>query len=366
MTRFPAPTNVEAEAVSSSKLKVAWNASDGATAYEVFANNVYRGTTTDTELTINGLKANTGYTIFVLAITKTGDAINEVSAASDDAEATTAAPTGAVLTGAEFAGPGENLVLTYGLNGVSDDVFGEDITFTYDAEKLEFIGVETKDESKFQVAGYDGDTPGKVRVIGAHFGSAQSEPNGQLLQLTFKVKADANATTMVTVTDLIVADGDSTERTLDGASFQVTISTVDRTALNNLIAEAKGVHDAAVEGTAIGKYPVGSKAVLLAAIQAAEAVASKAGATQDELETAVTALNEALTAFRNAIIKPAPGDHNSDDRISIGDLALMAKHYGVKIGDEGWQAAQPFDLVADDEINILDLAALARKILDWQ
>jgi heme-binding NEAT domain protein len=76
---------------------------------------------------------------------------------------------------------------------------------------------------------------------------------------------------------------------------------VNKTALNALIAEAQTKHAAAVEGTEVGQYPAGSKATLLAAITAAQAVANDSAATQQQVNEALTALQKAVTAFVNSV-----------------------------------------------------------------
>lgn len=59
-----------------------------------------------------------------------------------------------------------------------------------------------------------------------------------------------------------------------------------------------------------------------------------------------------------------PGDYNQDDRVSIGDLAMMAKAYGRTSSDADWNAVRSMDLNGDGIIDIVDLSALARMILN--
>lgn len=71
----------------------------------------------------------------------------------------------------------------------------------------------------------------------------------------------------------------------------------DFTTLDATILSAQSLHDAAVEGTEVGQYPVGSKAELQTAIDAAMSVRNMAGVTQDQVNTANTDLNTAVAAF---------------------------------------------------------------------
>ncbi|CAM4221816.1 pimeloyl-ACP methyl ester carboxylesterase [Paenibacillus endophyticus] len=64
------------------------------------------------------------------------------------------------------------------------------------------------------------------------------------------------------------------------------------------------------------------------------------------------------------IRKPTvPGDINDDDRVSVGDLALVAKAYGKSSDSPDWNQVKKYDINADGTIDIEDLSALARLIL---
>lgn len=64
------------------------------------------------------------------------------------------------------------------------------------------------------------------------------------------------------------------------------------------------------------------------------------------------------------IRKPTvPGDINGDDRVSVGDLALVAKAYGKSSTSPDWNQVKKYDINADGTIDIEDLSALARLIL---
>ncbi|WP_249860713.1 NEAT domain-containing protein [Paenibacillus konkukensis] len=75
----------------------------------------------------------------------------------------------------------------------------------------------------------------------------------------------------------------------------------NKTTLNAAIADAQAKHDAAVEGTEAGQYPVGAKATLLTAIGQAKAVADNAAATQAQVDAATAALQAAVTAFQASV-----------------------------------------------------------------
>ncbi|MBB3112897.1 hypothetical protein FHS18_004999 [Paenibacillus phyllosphaerae] len=271
---------------------------------------------------------------------------------------------GAALTGTDKAQAGQTIELSYGISGFEGEVTAQDVTFAFDTDRFEFVSVESLDPDHFQIADYKADGS-QIRVLGVHLGD--TNPNKQVLKLTFKVKAGAaSGIAAIAAQALTVADRNGAETTLAGASHNVQIGAVDKTALLALIAQAEQTHDAAVEGGGVGQYPAGSKATLAAAIDRAVHIADDAGATQAEVTQAAEQLSSALAAFKASVITKVPGDYNEDSKVSVGDLAMMAKSYGMKSEDEGWNSVKAFDLNNDGVIDLLDLVAMARMIFGWQ
>jgi alpha-glucosidase (family GH31 glycosyl hydrolase) len=64
---------------------------------------------------------------------------------------------------------------------------------------------------------------------------------------------------------------------------------------------------------------------------------------------------------KNVVMDP---DLNGDGKITIGDLALLAVHYGYDHTHEDWESIKRFDLEPDGVIDILDLVLLAQKLMD--
>ncbi|RIX52393.1 DUF4982 domain-containing protein [Paenibacillus nanensis] len=62
-------------------------------------------------------------------------------------------------------------------------------------------------------------------------------------------------------------------------------------------------------------------------------------------------------------LAPANPDVNGDNKISIGDLSIVAAHYGKTKDSPDWNAAKRADMTGDGKIDIADLAELARKLL---
>ncbi len=272
---------------------------------------------------------------------------------------------GARLTGAGQVQAGATYALTFGLSGASEAVIAQDLTVQFDDSKLEFVSAKALEADTFKIVDYRL-TGGKLRLLSTLLEQRVDAGNADYMVLTFKAKADAEAgMTSVAVSELIVASSNGAETSLQGVSHTIEIGKTDKTALNALIAESRQTHDGAVEGNKVGQYPAGSKAAFLQAIGAASLVAKDEKASQAEVTEAAQRLNAALQAFKLLVITSIPGDNNNDNRVSIGDLAILAKSYGMTSASPGWSAVQGQDLNRDGKIDIEDLAALARLIFSW-
>ncbi|UJF31470.1 cohesin domain-containing protein [Paenibacillus hexagrammi] len=58
-----------------------------------------------------------------------------------------------------------------------------------------------------------------------------------------------------------------------------------------------------------------------------------------------------------------PGDVNGDSTVHIGDLAIVASHYGLTSADPDWNEFKSGDMNHDGKIDIEDLTAIARLII---
>ncbi|MNI30605.1 Gellan lyase precursor [compost metagenome] len=186
-----------------------------------------------------------------------------------------------------------------------------------------------------------------------------------MLKLHFKAKAVTQTVTgSVYLTNVVVSDGNGIETTLNnGAAYQVQIIFVDKAALQALLISTQALHDAAVEGAGIGKYPIGAKANLQTAIDSAQAVANQSAATQLQVDQAIQQLHVAVQTFTASANVGIVGDLNGDGKFSIGDLGIVAAGYGSRSDDPNWHLYQQADIINDGIIDILDLAAVARLII---
>lgn len=267
----------------------------------------------------------------------------------------------AVLKGPDQIMSGQPFSLIYGLRGIAHTVLAQDITVTYDAEHLEFVSADSL--ASGLVIADSAAAPGRIRIIAANIGTEPASSNGDLLKLQWRAKPNVSASSAVSLTNMIVADGDGRETQLDGYSHTVRIVSIDKTALKAMIDEAQNKHDTAVEGMKPGQYPIGSKAALQASIDRARAVWSDPAATRQQVDRATDDLAAALQAFLASVHTGNPGDLNGDGKVTIGDLAMMAKAYGKTDKDPDWSLVSGYDLNGDGSIDITDLAMLARTIL---
>ncbi len=268
------------------------------------------------------------------------------------------------LSGPEKVQDGESFAVTLGISDADEGMYAQDFLVTYDKEKLEWqqAGSMVLNEG-FALVG-DAEKEGQIRLIVARIKQTGAAVNGPLLKLSFKAKdTETGGMANVAIAKATVADADGEESELQASVYSVQINGVSKAQLRALIAEAQQLHDTAVEGTKTGQYPAGSKAKLQAAIHAAQAVAAASGVTSAQVEQAISQLNEALQAFKASIVTAQPGDVSGDDRVSVGDLAIVAASYGKTSSDPAWEQIKKSDINKDGKIDIEDLAALARLIL---
>lgn len=128
------------------------------------------------------------------------------------------------LTGAATVQAGQSFDLTYGINGLTPSVVAQDLLLTYDADKLEFVGYESVNAERFTIIDHE-EKVGQVRFLGVHLDAMKNTLGANLLTLHFKAKANSqlSSTAAVSVSKLIVANGEGVESEIDGSTHQVQI-----------------------------------------------------------------------------------------------------------------------------------------------
>jgi beta-xylosidase len=277
-----------------------------------------------------------------------------------------ATPT-AALFAEDSVKPGSSFAVDVNLNNVTQAVHAQDITLTYDANVFEYVGAAGVNDN-IQLVAEDKSVEGKVRLVAAHIGGVTGAST-PILKVNFKVKAGVwNTTGTIAVSEAKLGAGP------DGTVIQAGLSTksiavgnvevvIDKTALNAAILAAQTLYDDAAVGNQAGQYPQAAKDALSQAINAAQAIAGNGSATQQQVDDAVTALNGAVMVFKAAVIQESSADLNTDGSINVGDLAIVAYHYGKNSTSADWAAAKLADMNTDSKIDITDLSYVASKIL---
>ncbi|WP_171681722.1 sialidase domain-containing protein [Paenibacillus planticolens] len=99
--------------------------------------------------------------------------------------------------------------------------------------------------------------------------------------------------------------------------------------------------------------------------QTVNAVISVVDATMgDEHGAETSAVPSSLSVEVTPAAPGIPGDFNNDGKVSIGDLAIIAAHYGKDSSSPDWEQVKQYDLDHNGSIDINDLAAVASKILE--
>lgn len=268
-----------------------------------------------------------------------------------------------LIAGADSVKPEEEFTLDIDLANLAETIYGLDISVSFDSSRFEYVDASEANDA-VDIIEYKYDTAGSIRYIIACTEGISGEYL-RLLNITFKVKEgieDTTGTVSVTNAELGKEDGS----VLDAGTYSHEIAVqkaIVRTALGEAIENAQGVYDAAVEGDRAGQYPVGSKAILHSAIEAANAVYNNPDATQEEIDDAAATLNTAVDEFLAKRLTHDIGDVNRNGQVNIGDLAIVAYYFGSNTSSDNWADAKACDFNNDGKIDILDLAYVALKIL---
>lgn len=128
----------------------------------------------------------------------------------------------ATLSGPALVQFGDTFDLTYGLESLKQEVYAQDITIEYDADKLELVGQPVSvDSEKFVIVGTDS-KEGSIRILGIHLNNGAKNPNQSLFKLSFRAKNTAGIAD-IAVTHVVLADGEGVEVEIDGDMHSVEI-----------------------------------------------------------------------------------------------------------------------------------------------
>jgi len=87
-----APSNLKVASIGANRAGISWNASQGASGYDVYVDRVFMGYTTETDVLLSGLTPRTTYDIQVIALAKAEGRTTAVSSTSKIQATTTSPP----------------------------------------------------------------------------------------------------------------------------------------------------------------------------------------------------------------------------------------------------------------------------------
>ncbi|UJF36403.1 pectinesterase family protein [Paenibacillus hexagrammi] len=264
---------------------------------------------------------------------------------------------GSVLTGPQRVNAGQSLELVYGFSGVTQSVYGMDLTFTYPSEHMQFVSAESLVDGVSVI--HHVTTPGQVRILIASSSPDQSLTGSlsRILQLQFMIDSSAQATTStINLSKVWVSDGSGNEIAVDGTSYEVAVEAfeaADMTTLITKLNEANSRAAAATIGTYWGQYTQDAVNRLHDAITKALAVKNDTSSAQSAVDQEVQSLSAAIQAF----------DASMNTNAGVIDLQIIDQHYGVTSTSNDWSSVKRYDLNQDHQLNIVDLVLMARKIV---
>jgi endo-1,4-beta-D-glucanase Y len=191
-------------------------------------------------------------------------------------------------------------------------------------------------------------------------------PAGSRNTLLLAINAAQAVYTNTSATQIQV---DNAKATLDAAivtfqNSQITSVVVNKSTLVSTISYATGIYNSAVEGTANGQYPVGSKTTLMNAITAAQAINNNTSATQLQVDNAVSTLNTAVTTFLNSVngINTSTLQDKIDQATST--LLLATNNTGNQPGNYPFSSVTALNNAITVAQNVLNTATTQVQITD--
>ena len=141
---------------------------------------------------------------------------------------------------------------------------------------------------------------------------------------------------------------------------------LDFTALEEAINNAQELHNNAEEGTEIGQYQVGSKAILQAAIDDADAIANTSeGITQTDVDEALATLTEAVNTFEEGIVGGPERDTTElEAKITEAQTIHDAAVEGTEPGQYSPGSKSILQTAIDDAQAVVDDLSLPQSDVD--
>ncbi len=212
------------------------------------------------------------------------------------------------MTGDSSVEPESNFTVGISLDNVTQGVYAEDMTLSYDPAVFEY-NTTTGAGLNVSVLRAEPSDTGTLRILAANIGGVTGDST-PILDVSFKVKDgvnDAQSTISITKAKLgIMPEGTVVEPVLTSKTVTVgEATTVDKSVLEAAINAAQAQYNNAPEGNEPGQYPATAREAFLTAINAANLVYANPDATQAEVNSEVDALAAAKVIFDASVI-PMP------------------------------------------------------------
>ncbi|WP_313251240.1 hypothetical protein [Clostridioides difficile] len=200
-----------------------------------------------------------------------------------------------------------------------------------------------------------------------HNGATEGTAEGN-----YAVGSKATYKTAIDEAQAILDKSDATQKEVNDALSALNTATetfeagkvvaVDKTALQDAVTAATSLHAGATEGTAEGNYAVGSKATYKTAIDEAQAILDKTGATQKEIDDALSALNTATDTFKAG--KVVLNKTALQDAVTAATSLHAGATEGTAEGNYAVGSKATYKTAIDEAQAILDKADATQKEID--
>ncbi|WP_053376445.1 cohesin domain-containing protein [Paenibacillus sp. FJAT-27812] len=229
---------------------------------------------------------------------------------------------------------------TFGFDNIK--YASSDVKTTYKTERLK-VSVDKPERLATTLTGPESIQSGKSFAIKYGLSGVEQKVYAQHIALNY----DANLFEFVEAASLI--DGVTIVDSEVGASGKL-----------QFIIASLGAGQALTQDAEIALLTFKAKEVA----ETATGTISIASATLGDEQGAETTAELASLGIKVIAEEPGiPGDFNGDEKVSVGDLALIAVHYGKDTTSSDWQDVKRFDLNHDGKIDIVDLAAVAKLMI---
>ncbi|HBF0262623.1 TPA: FIVAR domain-containing protein, partial [Clostridioides difficile] len=199
-----------------------------------------------------------------------------------------------------------------------------------------------------------------------HAGATEGTAEGN-----YAVGSKATYKTAIDEAQAILDKTGATQKEIDDALSALNTATdtfkagkvvLNKTALQDAVTEATSLHAGATEGTAAGNYAVGSKATYKTAIDEAQAILDKTGATQKEIDDALSALNTATDTFKAG--KVVLNKTALQDAVTEATSLHAGATEGIAAGNYAVGSKATYKTAIDEAQAILDKADATQKEID--